>query len=266
MKDITMGQYLPGRSAVHGLDPRAKLLCAALAVAAVLLAGDRPAVVSVTLWVVAVLLLAGLSPRVYWRSLKPLWVLLLLSFALQAMFVPGQPLVSLPWFNITREGLVQGAWLLWRLGLLMLLASVLTFTTTPLRLTAALEWLLTPLAGLKLPVRELAMIMNLALRLVPTLFDEAALLLMAQRSRGADFTRGGIRERVRGLVPFMVPLVTNIFRRADELALAMELRCYRVGAPRSRMTELRFKAADLLAVSATAALLLLVLLVPGVKS
>jgi energy-coupling factor transport system permease protein len=115
-------------------------------------------------------------------------------------------------------------------------------------LTAALEWILAPLTRLGLPVRELAMTVNLALRFVPTLFDEAQLLLMAQRSRGADFTRGGIRERVRGLIPFLVPLLANIFRRADELALAMEIRCYRVGAARSRMIVLRFSIVDYVAV------------------
>lgn len=250
-----MGQYLPGRSPVHRLDPRAKLGTAALAVPAVLLAGSWHAVLVLTAWLAAAVVSSGLRPGVYWRSMKPLWVLLLLSFTMQALFTPGEPLVYIKWISISEAGLVQGAWLLWRMGILMLLASVITFTTTPLQLTAALEWLLAPLARLRVPVREMAMIMNLALRFIPTLFEEARLLLMAQQSRGADFTRGGIKERVRGLVPFVVPLMTNIFRRADEMAQAMELRCYRVGAARSRMTELRFRTADYLAVSLTAILL-----------
>ncbi|KJS14359.1 MAG: hypothetical protein VR67_00250 [Peptococcaceae bacterium BRH_c8a] len=258
LSGITMGQYLPGRSPVHRMDPRAKLLAAALVVPAILLAGFWPAITAVTLWLAVVSGLSGLRPGVYWRSMKPLWVLLLLSFTMQAFFTPGEPLVHLGWINISEPGLVQGALLLWRLGILLVVASVITFTTTPLQLTNGLEWLLSPLIRLRVPVRELAMIMNLALRFVPTLFDEARLLLMAQQSRGADFTHGSIRERVRGLVPFMVPLLTNIFRRADDLALAMELRCYQVGAPRSRLTELRFVAGDYAAIAATAMLLVFV--------
>jgi len=253
-----MGQYLPGRSPVHQMDPRAKLIAAALAVPAVLFSGYWPAITAVTLWLVLVSWLCGLRPGVYWRSMKPLWVLLLLSFIMQAFFTPGEPLVHIGWINISEPGLIQGALLLWRLGILLVVASIITFTTTPLQLTNALEWLLSPLMRLRVPVRELAMIMNLALRFVPTLFDEARLLLMAQQSRGADFTHGGIRERVRGLIPFMVPLLTNIFRRADELALAMELRCYQVGSPRSRMKELRFVATDYVAIAVTAMLLTLV--------
>lgn len=259
LSGITMGQYLPGRSPVHRMDPRAKLAAAALAVPAVLYSGSWLTIAAVTAWFVAVAGFSGLRPGVYWRSMKALWILLLLSFVIQLLFTPGEPLASIGQVDISRSGLLQGALLLWRLGILLVLASVITFTTTPLQLTGALEWLLSPLIRLKVPVREMAMIINMALRFVPTLFDEARLLLMAQQSRGADFTSGGIRERVRGLAPFMVPLLTNIFRRADELALAMELRCYQVGAPRSRMSELRFAAADYAAVAVTVLLLALVL-------
>ncbi len=261
LSGITMGQYLPGISPVHRMDPRAKLVAAALAVPAVLYSGSWPTIVAVTAWLAAVAWLAGLRPGIYWRSMRPLWILLLLSFVIQAFFTPGEPLISIGSVDISGSGLLQGALLLWRLGILLVLASVITFTTTPLQLTGALEWILSPLTRLRVPVREMVMIMNMALRFVPTLFDEARLLLMAQQSRGADFTSGGVRERVRGLAPFMVPLLTNIFRRADELALAMELRCYQVGAPRSRMNELRFAAADYTAVAVTAALLALVLVI-----
>ncbi|MBF7083477.1 energy-coupling factor transporter transmembrane protein EcfT [Desulfallas sp. Bu1-1] len=248
LNGIAMGQYLPAGSPVHRMDPRAKLIVAALATPAVLVAADPPSVVAVSAWVLLGAGLSGIRPLIYWRSLKIIWLLLLISFLVQVLFTPGDTLAAAGFLRVSRQGLVEGGWMLWRLTLLLVLASALSFTTTPLQLTAALEWILAPLTRLGLPVRELAMTVNLALRFVPTLFDEAQLLLMAQRSRGADFTRGGIRERVRGLIPFLVPLLANIFRRADELALAMEIRCYRVGAARSRMIVLRFSIVDYVAV------------------
>ncbi len=239
-----MGQYLPGDSPVHRLDPRAKLLAAAVTVLAVLTAGEWLALTVITAWVITAVLFAGVKPFIYWKSMKALWIILFISLLFQAMFSPGETLVHTSWFKISRSGLEQGLWVFWRLGMLILVASVVTFTTTPLRLTTALGWFLSPLERLRVPVGEIIMIINLALRFVPAIFEEAQLLLMAQQSRGADFTRGNVRDRVKGLLPFLVPLLANIFRRADELALAMELRCYRVGASRSSMAEMKFKATD----------------------
>lgn len=255
MSGITMGQYLPGQSLMHRLDPRAKLTCAALALPAVFLSDDPVAVGLLSAWTVLVLVVSRIGPGVYWRSLRALWLLLLAGFIIQVLFTPGDPLFSYGFITITGEGLASSGRLLWRLAVLVLVAAALTFTTTPLQLASALEWLLAPLARVKVPVRELAMVVNLALRMVPTLFDEARYLLMAQRSRGADFTRGSVRERAQRLVPFMVPLLINIFNRADELALAMEIRGYRVGAVRSRMHELRFGAADYVAMLVCALIL-----------
>jgi len=239
-----MGQYLPAGSLVHRLDPRVKLICTAALLPAALMTANMINLATVTLWALLAVVLSGIRPRVYWYSLKPLWLLLLISFVLQVFFTPGETLFTAGIIKISREGLVLSAWLLWRISILLLVAAVLTFTTTPLQLTAALEWLLSPLRRVRVPVQELAMMINLAMRFVPTLFDEARLLLLAQRSRGADFTSGSIKERVSRLVPFLVPLLTNIFSRADELALAMEIRCYQVGANRSRMHILRFKLVD----------------------
>jgi energy-coupling factor transport system permease protein len=231
-------------------------MCVAMAVPAVLMTFNLCALALVSLWTLAVTAMSGIKPGIYWRSLKPLWVLLLISFVLQVFFTPGEPLITAGFVKISRAGIEQSGWLLWRISVLLLVAAVLTFTTTPLQLTAALEWLLMPLHRLRVPVRELAMMINIALRFVPTLFDEARLLLLAQRSRGADFTSGGIKERVSRLAPFMVPLLTNIFNRADELALAMEIRCYQVGANRSRMHVLRFRAADYAALLVSTVVLL----------
>ncbi|WP_347489961.1 energy-coupling factor transporter transmembrane component T [Desulfoscipio sp. XC116] len=258
MNGVAMGQYLPACSPVHRLDPRAKLICVALAVPAVLLTSGLAALVLVSLWTLLTAALSEIKPGVYWRSLKPLWVLLLISFILQIFFTPGEPFIAVGFIKVSREGLLLSGWLLWRISMLLLVAAVLTFTATPLQLTAALEWLLAPLHRVRIPVRELAMMINLALRFVPTLFDEARQMLLAQRSRGADFAAGGIKERVGRLIPFMVPLLTNIFSRADELALAMEIRCYQVGAPRSRMHVLKFKRMDYTVILITTVILVVV--------
>ncbi|TYO93815.1 energy-coupling factor transporter transmembrane component T family protein [Desulfallas thermosapovorans] len=258
IKGISMGQYLPACSPVHRLDPRAKLLCTVMAVPAVLVTYNTIALVLVSMWVLLAAAFSGIKPGVYWSSLKPLWVLLLVSFVLQVFFTPGEAVLTAWFIKISREGLVNSGWLLWRISVLLIAAAALTFTTTPLQLTAALEWLLSPLRRVKVPVRELVMMINLALRFVPTLFDEARQLLLAQRSRGADFTRGGIKERAGRLAPFIVPLLANIFSRADELALAMEIRCYEVGARRSRMHVLRFGPADYTALLVTMAVVLAV--------
>ncbi|AGK99974.1 energy-coupling factor transporter transmembrane component T family protein [Desulfoscipio gibsoniae] len=244
MNGFSMGQYLPASSPVHRLDPRTKLICAALVVPAVIITFNLLALALVSLWTLLAAALSGIKPGVYWRSLKPLWVLLLISFVLQVFFTPGDPLIAAGFVEISRQGLLLSGWLLWRISVLLLVAAALTFTTTPLQLTAALEWLLSPLRRVRIPVGELAMMINLALRFVPTLFDEARHLMLAQRSRGADFTSGSIKERVSKLAPFIIPLLTSIFSRADELALAMEIRCYQVGATRSRMHVLRFGPAD----------------------
>ncbi|KAF1085192.1 Energy-coupling factor transporter transmembrane protein EcfT [Sporotomaculum syntrophicum] len=255
MNNISMGQYLPAGSPVHRLDPRSKLICIALLVPAVLMTSNPLGLTLVSLWTLLVVLLSGIKPGLYWQSLKPLWVLLLISFVLQVFFTPGNALLTLGFIKISREGLLYSGWLLWRISVLLLAASVLTFTTTPLQLTMALEWLLSPLRRMRVPVQELAMMINLALRFVPTLFDEARMLLLAQRSRGTDFNSGSIKERVSRLTPFMVPLLTNIFSRADELALAMEIRCYRVGAARSRLHVMRFRPADYAALFLNTAIL-----------
>jgi len=253
--NISMGQYLPASSLVHRLDPRVKLICSAAAVPAVLMSANLVNFATVSLWALLAVVLSGIKPRVYWYSLKPLWLLLLISFLLQAFFTPGETLFAAGIVKISREGLVLSGWLFWRISVLLLVAAVLTFTTTPLQLTTALERLLSPLRRVRVPVQELAMMINLAMRFVPTLFDEARFLLLAQRSRGADFTSGSIKERVSRLVPFLVPLLTNIFSRADELALAMEIRCYQVGANRSRMHILSFGLLDYAALVISLAIL-----------
>ena len=256
--NIALGQYLPGNSWVHQLDPRAKLICMTLAIILVISAQKTSALVLISLWIVTVLCVSGVKPFIYWQSSKPLWILLMISFLLQALFTAGDPLFSLGFIQVTREGLNLSGWLLWRISALLLLAAALTFTTTPLQLTAALEWLLTPLKYLRFPVSEVAMMINLSLRFVPTLFEEAGMLLAAQQSRGVSFSEGNLRQRMHKLMPFMAPLITNLFKHADELAYAMEIRCYQTGAKRSRMNVLRFAARDVMAIIISGIMLALV--------
>jgi len=259
LNSVVMGQYLPVDSPVHKMDPRAKLLATALTGITVLVATSWLGMLTVTFWIMLVLAAARIKVALYWQIYKPLWLLLLISFVLQILFTPGEPLFILGRLSLSETGLAAGGRMLWQMTGLLLVAAVLTFSTTPIQLSTALERLLLPLTKLRVPVRELAMAINLALRFVPTLFDEARLLISAQRSRGADFTRGGIRQRTRGLIPFLIPLLTNIFRRADELAVAMEIRCYRTGAERSNINELKFKLSDYLVVLVSLIILLITL-------
>jgi len=257
--NIALGQYLPSISWIHQLDPRAKLICTALAVIFLINAQSLVALVLASLWTLAALGLSGIRARIYWQSLKPLWILLMISFILQALFTSGEPLLSLGIIELTKEGLIISAWFFWRMSTLLLLAAELSFTTTPLQLTVALEWLLAPLRRVRVPVSELAMIINLALRFTPSLFDEAAMLLAAQRSRGVSFNEGSLRQRIKKLIPFIVPLLTNIFKRADELAFAMEIRCYQVDAKRTKMHTLCFATRDYVALIVSSAVLALVI-------
>lgn len=259
LNSITLGQYLPGDSVLHRMDPRAKLICITISVAAVLFTSDVVALCLISMYVLLVAALSEIKTNVFWSSLKSIWLLVAISVIIQIFSTSGESLLAVGFITVTREGLINSGWLIWRLTMLLLWAAALTFTTTPLQLTSALEWLLSPLTKLKVPVQDVAMMINLSLRFIPTLFDEARLLLMAQRSRGAVFTRGNLAGRVKGLVPFVVPLLTNIFRRADELAIAMDIRCYQVGGTRSRMGKLQFTSVDYIAITLSFILLVVVI-------
>jgi len=255
LEGINPGQYLPADSTIHRMDPRAKLICAGISTLAVILADSLTSLMVVSSWTFLVAGLSGIKPVYYWRGLKPLWVLLMLSFFLRALFTPGKALIDTGFFIISWEGLISAGWLLWRLAVVLMVSAAITFTTTPMQLTAALDKMLMPLTRIGLPVREMSMMINLALRFIPTLFQEARLLFIARWSRGASFTRGGITNIIKGVVPFIVPLITNVFHRAEELALALEARCYRVGAVRSRMNPLKYKPIDYMAVLLSSVLL-----------
>ena len=247
LTDIMLGQYFPGNSAVHKLDPRSKIVLALAFISAIFLAANYTAYVVVGLFICFVTLISGIPFKIILRSIKPLWIILLLTAGIHLFMTPGTPLVEWGPLSITTEGVRQAVQMSARLVYLILISSLLTFTTSPIALTDAIERLLSPLKIVKLPVHELAMMMTIALRFVPTLLEETDRIMKAQMARGADFSSGNILKRGQNLVPILVPLFISAFRRADELATAMEARCYRGGDNRTRMKELKLGLRDVVA-------------------
>ncbi|MEW5952228.1 MAG: energy-coupling factor transporter transmembrane component T [Bacillota bacterium] len=253
---ITLGRYIPTGSVVHNLDPRAKIIAVMLLIISILAARQPITYMVITTFIILVIIAAKIPLTAVLRSLRLLWIVLLCGFIFQAFFTPGQALTTLGPLTITREGLLGAGEMLWRLANLITVASLLTYTTTPIKLTAGMEYLLSPLRRFKVPVHELTMMMTIALRFVPTLLEEAQIVMKAQQSRGASFTRGNLWRRAMSLVPLLVPLFAGAFRRAEELATAMEARCYRGGVNRTRMSELVVGRADQVAVTACGVLLI----------
>lgn len=252
-KDLTIGQYLPGKSAVHRLDPRTKILSSLAFVVIIFAARDWRGYAALTAFTVVALAFSSIPFRFILRGLRPIIFILGLTLILQVFLTPGQPLFKIGPLTATREGLTQGLYLAYRLVLLMVVTSLMTLTTSPIALTDGMEKLLNPFRRIGVPAHELAMMMTIALRFIPTLLEETDKIMKAQMARGADFESGNIMARARSLVPLLVPLFVSAFRRADELATAMEARCYRGGEKRTRMKELRLTSLDLAAGALSAA-------------
>jgi energy-coupling factor transport system permease protein len=256
-----IAQYYPADSALHHLDPRAKVV-AVTAVAIALFTRDSFAALAVYgAASLAGLLISRVPPAWFWRGLRPLLWLVALTFVAQLLFAPGEAFFSVGPLHLTWQGLETAAFLTLRLVVLVVVGSLLTLTTTPIALTDGLAWLARPLRRLRVPTEELALMMTIALRFIPTLLVEVETIMRAQRARGAEFGRGGLVRRARALVPLLVPLFVVSFRRADELALAMEARCYRPGIVRTRLHPLRAGAADAALLAVTAAVIVAGLLV-----
>lgn len=248
LTDIMLGQYFPGNSFVHQLDPRSKILLTLVFITSIFLATNYYGYLLLGLFICLIVFVAGIPAKIVIRSIKPLWIILLLTAGIHLFMTPGTTLVAAGPIAITWEGLKQGIQMSARLVYLILISSLLTFTTSPIALTDAIERLLSPLKRIKLPVHELAMMMTIALRFVPTLLEETDRIMKAQMARGADFSSGNIIKRGQNMVPLLVPLFISAFRRADDLATAMEARCYRGGENRTRMKELNPSYRDALAV------------------
>lgn len=258
MRAVPIGQYLPGDSILHRLDPRAKIVFVLLfSIALFAMNGFASLALSAAL-LVALAALGGVHLRALFRGLKPVLFLLAIAVIMNAFFVPG-PQIKLAFLSLSSRGLRLGFVVAARLALLMLGTTLLTLTTTPIELTDGVERLLMPFRRFGMPAHELAMMMTIALRFIPTLMDEADKLIKAQAARGADFESGNIVRRARSFIPVLVPLFVGIFRRADELASAMEARGYRGGKGRTRLRELKMQARDWLALSATPLILALLL-------
>ena len=250
MKDITIGQYFPGNSLLHRLDPRMKLVLTLCFIVLVFLPQNWFGLLTVALFLALVIGLSQLPLRLIWRSTKPVLFLVLFTSILNVLYVAeGTTLVHWGFIHITTGGLTSAGFIAARIFCLILGSSLLTYTTTPTALTDAIERLLSPLKVIKVNPHELAMMMTIALRFIPTLMEETDKIMSAQKARGADMESGGLIQRVKALVPILIPLFVSSFRRAYDLAMAMECRCYQGGEGRTRMKQLKTARRDWLALA-----------------
>lgn len=255
LKDITLGQYFPGKSPIHLLDPRTKLLFLIIYFIALFTADGWISYGIVLVFLGTVIYMTTIPLKTIVKGLKPLIFILVFTGILNLFMTPGENvLVSFWGLNITTEGLVQAIFMVSRILMLIVGTFLLTYTTSPIALTDGLESLLGPLKKLHLPVHELSMMMCIALRFIPTLIEETDKIMSAQKARGADFETGSLMQRVKALVPILVPLFIGAFRRADELATAMECRCYQGGEGRTKMKTLHYKRRDFVAFASGAVL------------
>ncbi len=266
LKDITLGQYFPGDSVVHKLDPRTKLLLTLLYIVLLFVARESALpYVLLALCLVAAVAASRLHPKTIFRGLRPLVLVVLLTAILNMFFTPGTPIFTLGVLHPTWEGLRHAIFMLVRIVLLVCGTFLLTYTTSPIALTDGMESLLSPLNKLHFPVHDLSMMMSIALRFIPTLIEETDKIMSAQKARGANFETGKLTERAKALIPLLVPLFVSAFRRADELAIAMECRCYHGGEGRTRMKRLVFARRDVLGaiIGAAIAVVMILLRVKG---
>ena len=244
LKDITLGQFFPGKSLAHRLDPRTKLLLTVLYIAALFCAKWFVSYALTAALLAVSVKVSGVSPKALVRGLKPVLFLICFTAVLNLFYTPGDILVSFWIFKITRQGIVTAFFMVLRIMMLIMGTFLLTYTTSPIALTDGLETLLGPLKKIRVPVHELAMMMSIALRFIPLLIEETDKIMSAQKARGADFESGNLLQRAKALVPILVPLFVSAFRRADELAVAMECRCYHGGEGRTKLHVLCYQARD----------------------
>lgn len=244
LTDITLGQYYPGNSFLHRMDPRAKILCTMIFIVAIFLAQDLWSYLLVTAFILGSISVSGVPFKMVWKAVKPLWIILLFTMCIHVLTTPGTELFTWGWIHISEEGIRNGVLMTLRLVYLIAFSSLLTYTTSPIVLTDGIEALLMPFKRVGVPAHELAMMMTIALRFIPTLLEETDRIMKAQESRGADFSTGNLWQRAKAMVPLLVPLFISAFRRADDLATAMEARCYRGGEGRTKMHVLQYGRRD----------------------
>ncbi len=245
LRDVTLGQFFPGDSVVHRLDPRTKLILVIVYIVGLFQAVGWVAYITVAAVTFLCMALSKINPRVAFRGLKPMIFIICLTTLLNLFYTQGTPI--LPGWPITWEGIERAVQMVLRITLLITGTFLLTYTTSPIALTDGMEKLMNPLKRIKVPVHEMTIMMSMALRFIPTLISETDKIMSAQKARGADFETGGLVKRAKALLPVLVPLFVSAFRRADELAVAMESRCYHGGEGRTRMKKLKFATIDYLA-------------------
>lgn len=246
LKDITLGQYFPVDSVVHRLDPRTKLLMLIAFIVLIFVINSPACYILAILFTLFSMMLTKVPVKMYLKSIKPLWFIVIFTALLNMFLTKGTYLIKWGNVGITKEGLILAVKMALRLVMLLCSSAVLTYTTSPIELTDGMEKLLKPFSKIGLPAHELAMMMSIAIRFIPTLIEETEKIMKAQQARGASFDTGSLFERAKALIPMLVPLFISAFRRADDLAMAMESRCYRGGEGRTRMKQIRFKRVDLL--------------------
>lgn len=249
LKDVTLGQFFPGDTVVHRLDPRTKLILVVVYIAALFTAVDYYSYGLMLLVTAAAIAVSRIKPRTMLRGLKPLVLIIVLTAVLNLFYTPGEALVEFWIFKISAEGIKRAVFMVVRIMMLISGTFLLTYTTSPIALTDGLETLLGPLKKLRLPIHEMSMMMSMALRFIPTLIEETDKIMSAQKARGADFETGSLVRRAKALLPLLVPLFVSAFRRADELAVAMESRCYHGGEGRTRLKQLHMAPRDYIALA-----------------
>lgn len=244
LKDITLGQYFPGNSLLHRFDPRSKILFTVLFIAAIFLCKG---LVSYGITLLILLIMIGISkvqPRVFLKGMKPVVFIVVCTAILNLFYTSGTVLWSWGILKITEEGIWKAGFMVLRILMLIACTLLLTYTTSPILLTDGLEKLLRPLKKLNFPVHELSMMMSIALRFIPTLIQETDKIISAQKARGADFDSGNLIQKAKALIPILIPLFISSFRRAEELAIAMECRCYHGDEGRTSLRQLRYAGRD----------------------
>ena len=257
LKDITLGQYFPGKSPVHLLDPRCKLIMLVIYIVALFTASGWLSYGLLLAFLLIVIKISTIPPKAIVKGMKPLVMILVFTGVLNIFFTTGEgkPLIDFWVITVYKEGLIRAVFMVARILMLITCTFLLTYTTSPIALTDGLEALMGPLKKIKVPVHELSMMMCIALRFIPTLIEETDKIMNAQKARGADFESGSIMDRAKALIPILVPLFISAFRRADELATAMECRCYQGGEGRTKMKLLRYTLWDFRAFGIGAVLL-----------
>ncbi len=255
IRNVTLGQYFPGDSFVHKLDPRLKLILTVAVIVLIFFVKTYVGYLAVLAYLLLTMAVSKTSPRFILKGIRPMWFVVLLTFILNTFFLTGEHLLfQWNFIRVYREGLVKAVELAVRLLLLVSCSTILTLTTSPKEITDGLEKLLNPLKKIRFPVHEMALMMSIALRFIPTLMEETDRIMKAQTARGASFDSGGFVSRAKDMVPILVPLFISAFKRAEELALAMEARCYHGGENRTQLKILKYHVSDGIALTVFLAL------------